>query len=51
MSKKHNIVNKKIVKKSEITSCKKVKVIYEDFSSEEMSREVYNQVIRVVKNG
>ena len=40
----------KVVKKSEWLAANKVKVTYSDLSSEELTRQAYEQVIREVKD-
>lgn len=46
---KKHIGTGKTVKKTEWSGANKVKVTYSDFSSEEMSRQAYKQVIREVR--
>ena len=46
---KKHIGTGKVVKKSEWLGVNKVKVIYSDLSSEELTRQAYEQVIREVR--
>ena len=47
---KKHIGTGKVVKKSEWLEANKVKVTYTDLSSEELTRQAYDQVIREVKD-
>lgn len=47
---KKHIGTGKVVKKSEWLGANKVKVTYSDLSSEELTRQAYDQVIREVKD-
>ena len=47
---KKHIGTGKVVKKSEWLGTNKVKVTYTDLSSEELTRQAYDQVIREVKD-
>lgn len=46
---KKHIGTGKVVKKSEWLAANKVKVTYSDLSSEELTRQAYEQVIREVR--